>query len=113
DPDFITDLQKFVSVCKVVRGLRNARIGAVGARPGAFNTVRYSEKILQHNGISVVTVDLSQILGNAEKLDIGNAVVRERIDKIKSYASIGKTPEDKLVQIAKLDVALTNFMEEH
>lgn len=113
DPDFITDLKNFVAVCKVVRGLRNVRIGAVGARPGAFNTVRYSEKILQHNGISVVTVDLSQILGNAEKLDIGNAIVRERVDKIKSYASIGKTPEDKLVQIAKLDVALTDFMEEH
>src|SRR5512146_2125962 len=39
---FRADLSKFVGVCKVTKGLRNARLGAVGARPGAFNTVRYS-----------------------------------------------------------------------
>jgi hypothetical protein len=38
------DLAKFVAVCRTVRGLRKARFGAIGARPGAFNTVRYSEK---------------------------------------------------------------------
>ena len=32
------------------------RLGAVGARPGAFNTVRYSEKILERHGISVTTI---------------------------------------------------------
>jgi L-fucose isomerase-like protein len=68
DESFITDLGNFVAVCRVVKGLRKVRIGAVGARPGAFNTVRYSEKILQRNGISVTTVDLSEILGNSNKL---------------------------------------------
>ncbi len=47
----------------MVRGLRGLRIGAIGARPAAFNTVRYSEKILEANGISVETIDLSEILG--------------------------------------------------
>ncbi|CAN5120880.1 L-fucose/L-arabinose isomerase family protein [soil metagenome] len=110
---FTEDLNKFVAVCRVVKGLRNVRIGAIGARPGAFNTVRYSEKILQRNGISVVTVDLSQILGHANKFGKEDAVVKERIDKIKAYSSTGFTPDDKLVQMAKLDVALTHFMEEH
>ena len=36
-------------------GLRHLRIGAIGARPAAFNTVRYSEKILEASGISVET----------------------------------------------------------
>ena len=63
DESFINDLKNFIAVCRVVKGLRKVRIGAVGARPGAFNTVRYSEKILQRNGISVTTVDLSEILG--------------------------------------------------
>jgi L-fucose isomerase-like protein len=40
EKDFAEDLQKFVAVCRVVKGLRKVRIGAVGARPGAFNTVR-------------------------------------------------------------------------
>jgi L-fucose isomerase-like protein len=110
---FGEDLNKFVAVCRVVKGLRNVRIGAIGARPGAFNTVRYSEKILQRNGISVVTVDLSQILGHANKLGKEDGVVRERLEKIKAYSSTGLTPDDKLVQMAKLDVALTHFMEEH
>ena len=68
DPSFQQDLKDFVAVCRVVKGLRNVRIGAVGARPSAFNTVRYSEKILQRNGISVVTCDLSEVLGKANKL---------------------------------------------
>lgn len=41
---FALDLQKFLGVCRVVNGVRGVRLGAVGARPGAFNTVRYSEK---------------------------------------------------------------------
>ena len=59
---FRRDLEWFLSVCRVAKGLRRLRIGAIGARPAAFNTVRYSEKILEANGISVETIDLSEIL---------------------------------------------------
>lgn len=113
DPSFHSDLLNFVATCRVVKGLRNVRIGAIGARPGGFNTVRYSEKILQRNGISVVTVDLSQILGHANKLTAADQPVKERLDAIKAYTPTGRTPDDKLVQIAKLDVVLNNFMAEH
>ena len=44
---FRADSRTFLGVCRVVRGLRTARIGAIGARPNAFNTVRYSEKMLE------------------------------------------------------------------
>ncbi|MBO9200823.1 MULTISPECIES: L-fucose/L-arabinose isomerase family protein [Niastella] len=113
DESFIADLQHFIAVCRVVKGMRNVRIGAVGARPGAFNTVRYSEKILQRNGISVTTVDLSEILGNANKLTADHARVKEKLEGIKAYTPTGKTPNDKLVQIAKLDVVLADFMAEN
>ncbi|HEV8507092.1 MAG TPA: L-fucose/L-arabinose isomerase family protein [Chitinophagaceae bacterium] len=113
DESFIDDLKNFLAVCRVVKGMRKVRIGAVGARPGAFNTVRYSEKILQRNGISVTTVDLSEILGNANKLGADDNIVKERIEKIHAYTPTGKTPGEKLIQIAKLDVALANFMEQH
>jgi L-fucose isomerase-like protein len=113
DESFITDLKNFNAVCRVVKGLRRVRIGAVGARPGAFNTVRYSEKILQRNGISVTTVDLSEILGNANKLTGDDKVVKEKLEKIHAYTPFGKTPNDRLIQIAKLDVVLADFMQEH
>jgi len=113
DKTFINDLKNFTAVCKVVKGLRKVRIGAVGARPGAFNTVRYSEKILQRNGISVTTVDLSEILGNANKLTADDSSVKQKLEKIHAYTNTGKTPPDKLVQIAKLDVVLADFMAEN
>lgn len=113
DETFAVDLHDFAAVCRVVKGLRKVRIGAIGARPGAFNTVRYSEKILQRSGISVVTVDLSHILGEANKLTKDDGSVKERLDVIKAYSSTGRTPDDKLVQIAKLDVVLREFMQEH
>jgi len=113
DESFAEDLRNFIAVCRVVKGLRNVRIGAVGARPGAFNTVRYSEKILQRHGISVVTIDLSHILGAANKLTGQDRSVKERLDAVKAYSSTGRTPEDKLIQIAKLDVVLHEFMQEH
>src|ERR1700749_1682466 len=53
--EFAKDLAWFAGVCRVVRGLRNLRIGAIGARPTAFNTVRYREKLLEASGISVET----------------------------------------------------------
>ncbi len=71
DPEsekFLEDLRKFVSVCRVVKGLRNARIGAIGARPTNFNTVRFSEKLFERSGISVETIDLSEIFGKAQRL---------------------------------------------
>ncbi|HEV9038032.1 MAG TPA: L-fucose/L-arabinose isomerase family protein [Puia sp.] len=113
DPGFETELKDFVAICRVVRGLRKVRIGAVGARPGAFNTVRYSEKILQRNGISVTTVDLSEILGRAGRLTKDDAPVKAHLDKILAYAPKGKTPNEAMLQIAKLDVILNQFMEEH
>ncbi|HMU09316.1 MAG TPA: L-fucose/L-arabinose isomerase family protein [Ferruginibacter sp.] len=113
DESFINDLKNFTAVCRVVNGLRKVRIGAVGARPTAFNTVRYSEKLLQRNGISVTTVDLSEILGNANKLTADDKSVKEKLDKIHAYTNTGLTPPEKLVQIAKLDVVLAEFMAEN
>ncbi|MBC7315464.1 MAG: hypothetical protein H5T70_03490 [Chloroflexi bacterium] len=67
---FRRDLARFGAVCRVVKGLRKARFGQVGARPAAFITVRYSEKLLEQAGISVETVDLSEIFGRAWKMAV-------------------------------------------
>ncbi len=65
---FAKDLNWFAAVCRVVRGLRRLRIGAIGARPSAFNTVRYSEKLLEASGISIEPIDLSEILGRINRM---------------------------------------------
>ena len=113
NPLFEKELFDFIAVCRVVKGVKKLRIGAIGARPTAFNTVRYSEKILERNGISVVTVDLSEILGIANKLSSSDKIVKNSIEKIKVYSNIGVTPDDKFIQIAKLDAVLNQFVVEN
>jgi len=108
---FASDLQKFLGVCRVVNGVRGVRLGAVGARPGAFNTVRYSEKILERHGISVTTVDLSEILGLANKLDAQAAAVKAKLAEITGYAPAPGVPAEKLVLMAKMGVVLTEWMD--
>jgi len=39
---FKQELDNFASVCRIVRGLNKVRFGAIGARTGAFNTVRFA-----------------------------------------------------------------------
>ena len=69
----------------MVNGLRNARLGAVGVCPNAFNTTRYSEKLLQSVGISVQTVDLSELLGAGNRLKDDDFAVKERLESILAY----------------------------
>jgi L-fucose isomerase-like protein len=110
DPAFRADLANFVAVCRVVRGMRRVRIGAVGARPGAFNTVRYSEKILERNGVTITTIDLSEILARAAKLGENDGPVKDKIAQIKAYAATAGAPPAKLVQMARLGVVLDDFV---
>jgi len=110
DASFRADLKNFIAVARVVQGLRKVRIGAVGARPGAFNTVRYSEKILERHGISVTTVDLSEILGAAAKIGETDKRVVSKIDEIKAYANATAVPPAKLIQMARLGLVLDDFV---
>jgi L-fucose isomerase-like protein len=110
DARFRTELLRFVAGCKVRRGLKNLRLGAVGARPGNFNTVRYSEKLLEAAGITVVTVDFSEILGNANRLGDDDGRVAEKLAEIRAYARHGGVPDPKLVLMAKLGLALGDWM---
>jgi L-fucose isomerase-like protein len=110
---FRADLTKFVGVCRVVKGLKNARFGAIGARPGNFNTMRFSEKMLQSYGISVLTVDFSELLGNANKLSDDDTRVKNKLAAIKGYAKHDSVPSPALVRMAKLGVVIDDWMKEY
>lgn len=113
DPSFRADLLRFAAVCRVVRGLRRVRLGAVGARPDAFATVRYSEKILERHGVAVTTIDLSEVLAKASKLGDRDARLLAKADAIRGYAATGGVPGPKLLQMARLGVVLDDFVAEH
>jgi L-fucose isomerase-like protein len=111
--DFQDDLARFSGICRVVKGLRNARFGQVGARPAAFITVRYSEKLLEEAGISVETVDLSEIFGRAGKLDNKEPQVKAKLDAIKAYIETKNVAEEHLLKMAKFAAVLDRFITEN
>jgi L-fucose isomerase-like protein len=110
---FKQDLNKFLGVCRIVKGLRNARLGAIGARPAAFKTVRYSEKLLQAYGISVTTVDLSEILGEAFKLKDDDGKVMDKLAEIDAYARHDTVPSQSMLRMAKLGIVISDWMKEN
>jgi L-fucose isomerase-like protein len=111
---FGEDLDFFARVCRVVRGLRQARVGAIGARPAAFQTVRFSEKLLQDSGITVVPVDLSEIIGRALQLDGKAARVKKKLSQIRDYGTVPQRINDESVlKQAKLSVVLEQWMVEN
>jgi len=110
---FREDLRWFGAVCRVAGGLKQARLGAIGARPAAFNTVRYSEKILEASGISVEVIDLSEIFGRMGRLGDKAAEVRRRLAKVRDYVCVEGVPEASLVKMAKLAAVVDAWMTEN
>lgn len=105
------DINKFAAICRVVNGLRHARIGAIGTRPAGFQTVRASEKLLQASGITVVPVDLSEILSAARKIEDADETLQAKLKEIRQYAAVPEQYNDKLILQAKFGVAVEQWME--
>jgi L-fucose isomerase-like protein len=110
-PEFKKDLDCFAGVCRVVKGIHNLRIGAIGARPAAFNTVRYSEKILESNGISVETLDLSEVIGRIGRMKDDDERARHKLKSIEKYVSTSGIPQPALMKMAKLGAVIDDWMK--
>ncbi len=113
---FANDLEYFGNVCRVVGGLRNARIGAIGARPAAFQTMRASEKLLQAAGITVVPVDLSEIMAAANRVDQSSSRARQKLEEIRSYGTIPadiSALDSKLARHVGLYIAVEDWIQEN
>jgi L-fucose isomerase-like protein len=110
--EFARDLQWFAGVCRVVKGLKNLRIGAIGARPAAFNTVRYSEKLLEHSGISVETLDLSEVLGRIERMKDSDDAAVQKLRTIEKYVATSGIPQAALIKMAKLGAVVDAWMRD-
>lgn len=110
-PEFANDLDWFAAACRVVKGLRNLRVGAIGARPAAFNTVRYSEKLLEANGISVETLDLSEVLGRISRMKDSDDSAVTKLRSIQKYVTTSDIPHAALLKMAKLGAVIDEWMK--
>jgi L-fucose isomerase-like protein len=110
---FRQDLRRFAGTCRVVRGLRGARFGMLGARPAAFITVRFSEKLLEKAGISVEVLDLSEAFGRASRLPADDPAVADKLSEIRGYISTAGVPAEALLKMAKFALVTERWMQEN
>ena len=104
------DINKFAATCRVVKKLTHARIGQIGTRPLGFNTCRASEKLLQASGITVVPVDLSEIIFAAQRYDSEAAALKTKMEEIAAYAKIPAAHTDKVMRLAKWSLAVEEWI---
>jgi len=109
--EFRKDLEWFAGVCRVVKGLRNLRIGCIGARPAAFNTVRFSEKIFESQGISVETLDLSEVISRISRMKDTDELALQKLHAIESYVATSGVPKPALLKMAKLAAVIEQWMK--
>ncbi|WP_417125386.1 L-fucose/L-arabinose isomerase family protein [Prevotella pectinovora] len=105
------DINRFAAVCRVVNGLKHARIGKIGTRPLGFNTCRASEKLLQASGITVVPADLSEILYAAEAIEDSDTDLLRQMEKVAGYAEVPESYREKLRLQCKFGVAVNRWVE--
>ena len=111
--EFTKDLVKFAAICRVVKGLTNLRVGAIGTRPIGFQTMRYSEKLLQKYGITIVPVDMSEIIAAANKIDENDPAVKEKVDAIQMYGACGIASKGKIAHQARFGLAVENWINDN
>jgi L-fucose isomerase-like protein len=112
--EFGDDLDFFAQVCRTVKGLKSARIGAIGTRPSAFQTVRYSEKLLQKSGVTVVPVDLSEIFAGAGALGDEDPDVLGKVNEILGYGTVpASIAPAKVLRQAKFSLVVERWLDEN
>jgi L-fucose isomerase-like protein len=116
EPDsdsFRQDLSDFAATCRVTRSLGKLRIGALGARPQAFKTVRYSEKLLEQAGITVETLDLFELFGWIDQMADDDPAATAKRAAIEAYVSTANVPDASLVKMSKFGAVVDRWMTDN
>ncbi|MBL7968303.1 MAG: hypothetical protein JNK09_14970 [Prolixibacteraceae bacterium] len=111
--EFTQDILKFAGICRVVNGMKGLRVGAIGARPIGFQTMRFSEKLLQAADITIVPVDMSEIIAAAEKISENDPAVVAKVEAIQNYGSCGIASKGKIAKQARFGLAVENWIQEN
>lgn len=111
--EFTKDILKIAGICRVVKGMKGLRVGAIGTRPIGFQTMRVSEKLLQNSDITVVPVDMSEIIAAAEKISENDPAVIAKVEAIQNYGSCGIASKGKIAKQARFGLAVEKWIQEN
>lgn len=110
---FADNIDYFDRLCRVVNGMTDMIVGAVGARTTAFKTVRIDELALQQHGITTETMDLSDIFARMNALKDSNRKVKNKATALRKYASWKGVPAAAFDKLVRLAVVLDQLVVEY
>ena len=110
--EFALDLKEFISVCRIVKKMRHARVGVIGARTTAFKSVRFDEGALESRGVDVETLDLTQVFDKIKAIKDDDSRLEGWIKDINEISNTCDCPEYAMINQAKLGVALEELFSE-
>lgn len=112
-PRFAEQVDFFDRVCRVYGGMREMVVGALGARTTAFKTVRIDELALQRHGITMETLDLSDIFARLKAVAADSDAYRAKADCLQNYTCWQGVPEAAFDKLVRLGVAVDQVVEEY
>jgi L-fucose isomerase-like protein len=110
---FAEHIDHFDRVCRVVKRMDNLVVGAIGARTTAFKTVRIDELALQKNGITLETIDLSDVFAKMDSMSSSDKSCTEKAERLRSYSDFSKVPAEAFEKLVKLGVAIDSVVDEY
>jgi L-fucose isomerase-like protein len=110
---FRRNVEHFDRVCRVVNGVRGMTVGAIGARTTAFKTVRIDEVALQRHGITMETLDLSEVMRRMRLLKTTEAEFTAKAKTLEAYTAWDGVPRASFENIARLGVVLDRIVQEY
>jgi L-fucose isomerase-like protein len=112
-PRFAEQVDYFDRMCRVYNGMKKMTVGAVGARTTAFKTVRIDEMALQRHGITMETLDLSEIFFRMNKLRASTNKYKEKADRLRGYTNWTNVAEGTFDKLVRVGVVLDEVVEEY
>ncbi|MGC9349907.1 MAG: L-fucose/L-arabinose isomerase family protein [Anaerolineae bacterium] len=110
---FRANVDHFDRVCRVVNGMRDMTVGAIGARTTAFKTVRIDELALQRHGITMETLDLSDVFARMREVDVEAEDYQAKAEALRAYTEWTGVPEEAFEKITRLGVVLDVLVDEY
>lgn len=112
-PRFAAQVDYFDRLCRVYNGMKEMVVGAIGARTTPFKTVRIDELALQRHGITMETLDLSDIFARMNAVRSNSRKYKEKADTLQAYTCWNGVPEEAFQKLVRLGVALDDVVEEY
>jgi L-fucose isomerase-like protein len=112
-PLFAENINYFDRVCKVVNGMKELTVGAIGARTTPFKTVRIDEITLQRYGITVETFDLSSVFAKMKAVKTSDKKVSDKAKVLGAYSDWEGVPKKPFETLVKLAVVLDDMISEY